>query len=280
MFKICAIVSSYFPDLVEFGENIESYLPWVDKLIIWENTPGKESKINVLTEKLNSEKIEVRTTGQNEFLAKPFNICIQWAKEAGFTHILTMDQDSRFENGHFEKYLKQITQLNNDSVAIYAPNTQNSELKQEPVESDFVITSGNILPLRIFNTVGLFNEDFLIYNVDTEFCMRVRSKGLKIISFTNISLVHSEGYKRQMKIGFVLNNYSAQSTYYIIRNTILLWKLYPQNVTLKEKFTFCKFKIGFRLAKIIFEDDSLRKIKAIFLAIIHGYLSRKGRYDL
>ncbi|MGE0018714.1 MAG: hypothetical protein AB7S72_03530 [Draconibacterium sp.] len=191
-----------------------------------------------------------------------------------------MDQDSRFENGHFEKYLKQITQLNNDSVAIYAPNTQNSELKQEPVESDFVITSGNILPLRIFNTVGLFNEDFLIYNVDTEFCMRVRSKGLKIISFTNISLVHSEGYKRQMKIGFVLNNYSAQSTYYIIRNTILLWKLYPQNVTLKEKFTFCKFKIGFRLAKIIFEDDSLRKIKAIFLAIIHGYLSRKGRYDL
>ena len=191
-----------------------------------------------------------------------------------------MDQDSRFENGHFEKYLTQITQLNNDLVAIYAPNTQNFELMPEPLERDFVITSGTISPLIIFDKVGFLYEDFLIYHIDTEFCMRVRSKGFKIIVFTNISLVHNEGYKRQMKIGFVLNNYSAQSTYYIIRNSILLWKLYPDNVTLKEKFTFYKFKIVFRLAKIVFEDDSLRKIKAIFLALIHGYSSKKGRYDL
>ena len=87
MNKYFAVVSSYFPNLDELEENIKSYLSWVDKLIIWENTPIGESKINVLIEKLNNDKIEVRTTGQNEYLAKPFNFCIQWAKEAGFTHI-------------------------------------------------------------------------------------------------------------------------------------------------------------------------------------------------
>lgn len=280
MIKICAIVSSYFPDLNELEKNISSYLPWVDKLIIWENTPGKESKINVLTEKLNSEKIEVRTTGQNEFLAKPFNICIQWAKEAGFTHILTMDQDSRFENGHFEKYVNKIIEYNDENVAVFAPNAQNFELHPESIERDFVITSGTISPLKIFDKVGLFNEDLLIYHIDNEMCIRARAKGFKIIAFTNICLVHNEGYKRRMKIGFVLNNYSAQSTYYIIRNTILLWKLQPNYVTLKEKYIFYKYKIVFRLAKIVFEDKSLLKAKAILFALFHGYLFRKGRYDL
>ncbi|HWS59759.1 MAG TPA: hypothetical protein VN182_02400 [Flavobacterium sp.] len=280
MFKFCAVVSSYFPDLEELEKNINSYLPWVDKLIIWENTPKIESRITELTEKLNDEKIEVLTTGQNEYLAKPFNICIKWAKEHGFTHLLIMDQDSCFETGHFEKYRNRIIQFNNDSIAIFAPNAQNFETESEILEKDVVITSGSTIPLHIFDKVGLFYEDFLIYHIDIEFCKRVRSKGFKIIAFTSIVLKHNEGYKRKMKIGFVLNNYSAQSTYYIIRNSILLWKLYPDKVTFNEKYAFYKFKVAYRLAKMIFENDRMRKSKAIFLGLLHGYLSKKGRFDI
>ena len=97
MFKLCAIVTSYYPSLEELEQNIRSYLSDVDKLIIWENTPKDESRIQELADKLNGEKVEVRTTGQNEFLAKPFNICIKWAKENNYTHFLTLDQDSRLK---------------------------------------------------------------------------------------------------------------------------------------------------------------------------------------
>lgn len=280
MFKFCAVVSSYFPDLDELEKNINSYLPWVDKLIIWENTPKIESRIAELTERFNDQKIEARTTGQNEYLAKPFNICIKWAKEHGFTHILLLDQDSRFETGHFEKYINKINLFGDDSVAIFAPNAQNFEIETEILEKDVVITSGSIIPLNIFDKAGLFNEDFLIYHIDIEFCKRVRSKGYKIIAFTNIGLIHKEGYKRKMKIGFILNNYSAQSTYYIIRNSILLWKLYPDKITFNEKYSFYKYKVVFRIAKMVFENDRLRKLKAIFTGLYHGYLSKKGRYDI
>lgn len=280
MFKLCAVVSSYFPDIDELERNICSYLHWIDKLIIWENTPKTESRIYKLTEKLNNDKIEIRTTGQNEYLAKPFNICVGWAKENGYTHILTMDQDSRFENGHFERYVEQISQLNNDSIAVYAPNFQNLEKKSEVLEMDVVITSGAVIPLKVFNYVGLFNEDFLIDRVDTEFCFRARSKGLKVICFTNISLIHKLGFEKKNSIGFKVNNYSAQRTYYIIRNQILLKKLYPRFITLNDEIIFYKYKVIYRFAKLIFEIDRIRKCKAIFLGLIHGYLSKKGRFDL
>ncbi|HCE56594.1 MAG TPA: hypothetical protein DER09_02065 [Prolixibacteraceae bacterium] len=280
MFKICAVVSSYFPDLNELEKNINSYLHWVDRLIIWENTPRKESKIATLIDALNSDKIEFRTTGQNEYLAKPFNICIQWAKENGYTHLLTMDQDSCFENGHFEKYINKIIQVNNDSIAVYAPNTQNLEIESEILEKDVVITSGAIIPLKVFNIIGTFNEDFLIDRVDTEFCFRTRIRGFKVVCITQVILNHKLGYQKRNGLGLVINNYSAQRTYYIIRNSILLWKLYPDMVEFNEKYAFYKFKVVFRLAKIIFEKDRFRKLEAIFLGLMHGYLSKKGRYDL
>jgi rhamnosyltransferase len=280
MFKLCAVVSSYFPDLEELEENVNSYLPWVDKLIVWENTPKTESNVDELVKRLNNTKIEIITTGQNEYLAGPFNTCVKWAKENGFTHILTMDQDSRFENGHFEYYRELITQFSNELIAVFAPNSQKYDVGSAVLEKDNVISSGAVMPLEIFDKVGLFNEDFLIYHVDIEFCRRVRSYGFKIIVFTNITLIHNEGYKRKMGMGLILNNYSAQSTYYIIRNSILLWKLYPESISLSEKFSFYKFKIVYRLAKLVFENDRIRKIRAIFLGLIHGYLSKKGRFEL
>lgn len=280
MFKLCAVVSSYFPYINEFENNINSYLEWVDWLIIWENTPQNSSRIAELARNLNSPKIEVRTTGQNEYLAKPFNICIEWAKENGFTHILTMDQDSCFEDGHFQRYIQNVKQCNIGSVAVFSPNTGNFNIQTEPLEIQSAITSGAIIPLNVFNQFGMFNEDFLIYNIDIEFCRRVRSFQQKIIAFTGIQLIHSEGYKKRSKAGFVVINYSAQSTYYIIRNTILLWKLYPKTVTASEKFNFYKYKVVYRTVKLIFEHDRLRKFKAVFYALIHGHLSRKGKYEV
>lgn len=280
MIKLCAIVSSYFPNLDELETNILSFLPWVDHLIIWENTPQEVSKTIQLVSKLNNEKIEIKTTGKNEYLAKPFNICFQWAKGNGYTHVLTMDQDSSFENGQFPLYLKQIQKERNDSIAVYAPNAENFDQTQELIELRGVITSGSVYALNPFFESKMFNEEFLIYMIDAEYCIRARKKGYKILCFTRIKLLHKMGYAQKSKAGLIINNYSAQSTYYIIRNIILTWKLHPEYMTTKAKWGFYKYKVIYRLGKIVFESSSLLKSKAIFLALIHGHFSKGGRYDL
>ncbi|MDR0983111.1 MAG: hypothetical protein LBM07_07740 [Culturomica sp.] len=277
--KLLAVVSSYFPKLEELEENIQSYLPWVDKLIIWENTPKEQSKIKELTDKLNCDKIQVRTTGENEFLAKPFNICVQWAKENGYTHILTMDQDSKFENGNFERYIELVKNCTDDKIGCFSPNIGNKRTSsKEIIAIETAITSGAIYPLSVFDNIGLFDEKLLIDCVDTEFCLRAHTHNIKTVCVTSINLLHHLGSFKKTKVGLLLNNYSAQRTYYLLRNRILIEKKYPKYDDNKK--SFFKYQLFYRIIKVILEKDSLRKIKAILLALIHASKGKSGRYNI
>lgn len=279
-FKLCAIVSSYFPNLEELEENIKSYLPAVDKLIIWENTPESESCIAELTQKLNSSKIEIRTTGKNEFLAKPFNLSIKWAKENDYSHILLMDQDSRFAENHFNNYLRLIQKCEDDKIVIFSPRRDDRHGQATGmVEIPHAITSGSIFSTKIFDETGMFREDFLIDAVDTEFCYRVRKNGYKVVCFIDIFLFHKIGYSIK-KMGLAVQNYSAQRTYYIIRNHTITFRSFPKQTPKDEKFLFYKYKIFYRSAKIFLEKSPLKKIKAIIWGLFHGYSGRTGKYDI
>jgi rhamnosyltransferase len=285
MFKICAIVSSYYPNIDELETNILTYLPWVDHLIIWENTPNEVSELNRLVEKLNDQKLEIRTTGVNEYLAKPFNDCFKWAKEQGYSHVLAMDQDSKFDQ-HFPDFKNLISDNKDKSIAVFSSNTQVNESVLESTEVESAITSGSVFVVDYFCKLGMFNEDFLIDMIDVEYCLRARFNGFKVVRFNNIHLIHARGYATKSVFGITLNNYSALRTYYIIRNVILTWKLFPEYKSVwratsaKEKFKFYKYNVGYRLLKLIFEDFRLLKCKAIFLGVVHGHTLRKGKYDL
>jgi rhamnosyltransferase len=279
--KILGVISTFYPKIDELESNINSFLSGIDHLIIWENTPAKDSTINALVNQLGVGKIEVRTTGKNEYLANPFNLCFDWARNEGYTHVLTMDQDSRFQDNQFDHFRQLVESNFYDDIAIYAPAI-NKSLKPDSsfIEVDNSITSGSIYSLSAFQKVGYFREDFLIYMVDTEFGIRVRNNGFRILCFPDIILKHESGYAQKSKQGFVLNMYSAQSTYYIIRNIILTWKLYPDKFTLKEKVFLFKYKVIYRTVKIVFELNKTKKLKGIYMGLIHGLLGRSGRYDL
>jgi len=279
--KILGIVSSYYSDIAEFERNINSYLQGLDYLIIWENTPKDKSQLDVLVRKLNNAKIEVRTTNRNEFLAYPFNTCINWAERNDFTHVLTLDQDSYFEKGDFNLFLNQVKDEKLKDIAIYTPSiNSNINSLQNAEKIKFAFTSGSIHPIEIFKKVGYFREDFLIYAIDVEFSFRVRRNSYSIIRYPNIILNHTMGYAKKNKLGFLINNYSALSTYFIIRNTLIMWNEYPNEFTKNDRISFIRYKIVYRLLKIGFESNCLLKIKAIFMGTYHGLIKRTGNYEL
>lgn len=281
MKKYIAVVTLYYPDVSEVTKNIQTYLPHLDKLIIWENTPKSESVIDSISRFLNSGKIEIRGTGKNEGLAKPFNDVVRLAQKENYDFFLTMDQDSSFEAGGFEKYLELIENNTDDIVAVYAPNRGNiSDLTKSYVEMRTAISSGAVYPVSLFEKIGLFNEDFFVYMVDIEFCLRVKKHNMKTVCVTSVTMLHHEGYTEKSRLGLSVNNYPAQSTYYIIRNTILTWKLYPELTNLTDKVSFYQYKVVYRLLKIIFETQRLKKYKAVFLGLLHGSQSKTGQYDL
>lgn len=280
--KLLAVVSTYFPNLEELERNIKSYLPWVDHLIIWENTPEEKSEIKLLVEKLHDTKVEVRTTGKNEFLAYPFNICIKWAQENNFTHILTMDQDSCFKENQFENFMSLVAKHSDESTVAFTTNKDESVNNEsaDEIEVENTITSGAIYKLEVFEKIGYFREDFLIYMIDIEFGMRIKLHNYRIICFPKVVLQHSGGYAQVNKFGLRIDHYSAQSSYYIIRNVMLNWRLYADQFSLKDKLIFLKYKIGYRTAKLPFEKKPLLKLKAIYIAFFHGLIGKSGRYDI
>lgn len=277
MFKLLALTSSYFPNLIELERNISTYLPWVDKLLVWENTPQRDSSISELSNKFSYDRIEVKTTGQNEFLATPFNFAVNYAKENGYTHILLMDQDSYFEEDHFEAYINEIKNCVDSSIGVFSPNRDIVDQLGTFKEIPHAISSGSIIPIRVFETVGFFREGFLIDALDIEFCYRVRKMAYKVVCNTSIYLFHSLGYK-QKNVGITTQNYSAQRTYYIVRNHIITFSLFGAQAPKGAKFDFYKYKIVYRLIKIFLEKNSLQKIKAIVIGILHGLFKREGQY--
>jgi rhamnosyltransferase len=274
--KIVAVVTSYNPDPQILQRNIESYLPWIDHLIVWENTPKEKSNLGNIGSL--SHKIEICSTGKNEYLALPYNQCIEWANIHNCDYILTMDQDSCFEKDAFKRYIDRVEACKDNKVAIFAPTTEDISGDDQDTlyiqGGSTVYSSGSIYKRRMFEAIGQFREDFMIYCLDTEICMRAIKSGFSIVMFTDVYMEHTAGYKTKGIFGITINNYSAQATYFIIRNHLWLWKLYPEDSTFATKYRFFKYIIGFRIAKLFFEEKRILKLKAILKALLHGTLRR------
>ena len=276
MQKIAGVVTVYYPVLDDFFQNINSYIDFLDVLFIWDNTPASESQSLAIRNQFSNEKVHVISNGKNEGLAIPFNTCIHKAGELGCNWLLTMDQDSFFETNQFTTFLQLVFENQLKDIGIYAPQRTGFQTNNKIfTEQKTVISSGSLYPLNIFK-LGGFREDFFMYMLDIDFCLRIRNQGFRIVTVGNVVLQHHEGHAYK-KWGVTLNNYSATSTYYIIRNNIITWKLYPTAYNIFEKIHFIWYKIIFRILKLLLEKDRIRKFHAIFLACWHGSLCKTGQ---
>lgn len=96
---------------------------------------------------------------------------------------------------------------------------------QGPVEADFVISSGSLIPMGALEEIGLIDEDLFIDHVDTEWCLRALSKGFKLFGIPSAQMFHSLGNRRKRVWVLRWRNVPYHSPfryYYILRNGLLL----------------------------------------------------------
>lgn len=192
--NIVGVVILYHPDIKQLSANINTYVSGLKQLYIYDNSerhiPGIEAALyslhpNVIYKFFNS----------NEGIAKRLNQAVALATQNQFDYLLTMDQDSSFKQGDFEKYKSLIHKRAYSNVAQFGINCQpNITIPSEaPQEALTLITSGSILNLSLVKKVGAFNEDLFIDFVDAEFSYRVVQQGLINLMFSNILLNHAIG---------------------------------------------------------------------------------------
>lgn len=239
--KIAAVVILYNPG-EEVINNIRSYLHYVDKVYVFDNS---ESQREELINKISSlSNITYSFDGENKGIAVRLNQASAIAIAYGADWLLTMDQDSYFNKPDILNYIQCLSiYKNKDNVSMfgveYIENTHGAP-ECLAVEVEQLITSGSILNLSAFERMGGFDEALFIDEVDLEYCYNSITKGFKIIQFKNIFLNHNLGeisYHRSFK-NLQLTPRTLHSpirVYYMIRNFLYVNDKYKNNFKLDKK---------------------------------------------
>lgn len=69
--------------------------------------------------------------------------------------------------------------------------------KKEYYEVDWLTGSFLLLPKKVYDEVGGFDEDYFLYVEDVDFCKRIADKGYKRLFISTISYIHFVGFKKE-----------------------------------------------------------------------------------
>ena len=260
---LSAVVVWYNPTNKE-KENINSYIKYVDKLYIVDNSE-KENAFK------NNKKIHYVFNGENLGIAKALNIGADLALKEKYDWLLTMDQDTSFKNDDVKKIFEYIKNNDMKNIGIVSPWHDTKLHIQKPKEEiDYpidVMTSGNFLNLKILKKIGGFKDEYFIDGVDIEYCLRLKKYNYKVMRLNKFSIKHNLGnisYKHFLKKELLCLNHNYLRVYYRVGNYNYIKQEYHD---IAPEFCNILVKIKALVWCIIFyENDKIRKLKSIYYA--------------
>lgn len=267
MNKILAVIVTYNPNIDTLRKNINSMLPYLDKILIWENTPHPDS---ISYRCILDSKVEYVGSGANDGIAIAFNYAWRYANDKGYDFLLTMDQDSEWYG--FDEYLR--TSLNSKECknAVFCPCQSDSLLKVGFEIVDRCINSGSLLSIELLNVVGGYSEAFFVDAIDHEFCARVKRFGFKIIKNFNGRIIQQYGEQKRcsfLGLKFRSRNYSSKRLYGLVRNTRIVCRYYPHEKGIKKEL-YHLYMRTFVWKILLGENNKFEKISSIFKGWIDG----------
>lgn len=238
--SLFAVVIWYNPT-EDYSSVIDDYARHLGGVVVVDNST-EDNRSLIRSSQANIYYLPQR---HNAGIAKALNIGIQYARQIGATHVLTMDQDSRFKEGDIERFISFCNEYpHREETAVFAPvHSDVSHLSlpiyQEPIA---VMTSGDIIDLDDYRLLGPMREDFFIDLVDNEFCARALLQQKRIVTVNAISLLHHLGNGRRYN-SFWHKHYQDHAPwryYYMTRNMLTIIREYP-NVRSFHKKQWRKF---------------------------------------
>ena len=232
--KIAAVIILYNPQH-SFTVNLASFYDCVGKVYVLDNSKHTDP---LVLQACTRDNIQYIGGSGNEGIAKRLNEACAMATRDGFDWLLTMDQDTFFPDSFCGCYLKAAMNFNGlENVAMFgtaygrAKQLSASTACTEDVSA--LITSGSLLNLHIYKSIGQFDENLFIDSVDHEYCVRARLEGHRLVRFNNIYLTHEIGTvvnRSCIKSLFLIRKkkivHNPLRCYYMYRNMLYLEKLY------------------------------------------------------
>jgi rhamnosyltransferase len=275
MKNIAGVIVLYNPVYDEIVRNIKSYLYGLDFFYIIDNSQQKCTD-RLLTDINAGIPVEYIFNGSNMGISYSLNLAAKLAMAKGCNWLLTMDQDSYFENEQFNAYINRFEHdiKNNSSIGVAGVSYTHDNSKPLPVSNlvrtNKVITSGSIINLGIWKKIGGFDEKLVIDEVDHEYCYRVLANGAEVFFISNIFLCHVLGtYANKGYLNMVAKKrrmiYGKKRIYFIVRNYLYVRKKYimqlPGEFKIRDKEV-----LGIIKNSLFFSGSFFGVVKSILIA--------------
>jgi rhamnosyltransferase len=280
--KICGIVTIYSP-IISHIDNIKSYIDFIDRLYVVDNssTPDENIHVEILRKYPTAE---ILSYGKNIGIAAALNLGIKKGLENNYSWLLTMDQDSCFDSFQIERFFDSLAFIDPRRTAILSPAHEVTADNAVGIcvyeKKDEVMTSGNLLNLRLTGKIGLFNEELFIDSVDHDYCLRANLLGLDILQAVNCFIRHTVGevYSGSFLFGMKRKTFyihSPERMYFIVRNSLYLSKKYGKDfpVYIKQHRKFINLKIS---QCIRYSDERRIYLRFIFKAYCDFFRNKYG----
>lgn len=291
--NILGVIVTCHPDM-ELLERVEKIRHQVDKLLIIDNKSAADCVLMI--QRISRDlDVDVILNESNFGVAEALNQGFKYAERFGgrYSWVLTLDQDTSC----YPSLVQQLIMAYEDcpfrsEVGIIGTNYQEkttgrilhkkTQAEENWEEVQNLPTSGCIVSLAAFSEVGDFRRDLFIDYVDTEYCMRLRDKGYRVLISLKIGMIHPLGYYRVSKLhkwilgSSMITNYPPIRHYYWTRNGLtLILENFRRDISWSLNQAYYLF---FRriITVLLFEDKKIIKIGNIALGVWHAVLSRGG----
>ena len=259
---IIGVVALYRPREEEI-ENIKRYVDDLDYCYLADDS-GEDNGY------IFKDFVE-QCRGRAEYFANSKNIGL-----CASDWVLVMNPDGTFSNKAINIYRDYLKKYSPENVAIIAPTFNiDRHPKQAGAgnrEISYADMSGCLYNIKIMKEIGLFDLKTYFYGLDTEYCMRVKKYGYKIIECSEAVLDHNPAKTCEIKLMgrriFAYGIDPPKRFYYQFRSAYYIHKKYGIN--------WNDFFMIYKMIKVVlFFDGKKEYFKAINTGIKDA---RKGYY--
>ena len=232
-------------------------------------------------------------------VATALNAGYQWALKNGFEAVISFDQDSLPDAGMVGKlqqaWLKASPQF--PQIAAIGPATTDQQsghamMTFEPYNwlrkrflpnqpkvyiVDHLITSGCLMPCRVWQEVGPMNDGLFIDWVDTEWCARARLKGFTLLLDGATQMGHSIGEVSRTILWRRFHLHAPMRHFYLLRNAMLIAKKPQFNIGWRVHLLLYAMRVI--AASMVFGDQRLSRLSFAYQGLVAGFCGRQGRID-
>jgi rhamnosyltransferase len=250
----------------------------VDRVIIVDNSASAEVRARLEDEV--SSRIELVLHNENLGIAAALNTGVRRAAALRARWVLTLDQDTAIDESMVAKLLAGTALSDAEQpvgiIGSTARTRGGSPVVEEHgagaitfAEAKTVITSGSLISVSAYADAGPFRETFFIEGVDLEYCLRLRSRGYRVLLAAPPLMTHAAGKGLERRFVWrtvVVPDHQPWRYYYQVRNLTLITRQYAGREPAWVAHAWLNVaKMSVRIG--LFEHSPLCKYRSMLLGI-------------